>query len=178
MKKLIFLVLAAATVGTASAQLTWDARVGANVSQFTGGGDMLKFGLRAGVTADYAFSELFSLRPGIFFSMKGSSKDGDFAFKQDDAYNLSYIEVPVYAVFRLVESGNFGLRLGAGPYAAFLLNKSKALDPKKFDAGVGAMLDFSFGRFSFGPEVTYGFTKLNGVQKNNICYSLMFGYKF
>ena len=179
MKKCILILAAFFTVTAISAQITWDVRIGANVSQFTKGGDMLKLGLKAGVAMEYSFSDLFSLRPAVNFSMKGSSVDGDFGIKKSDTYNLSYIEIPVYAMFRIPVSGNFSLSIGAGPYAGILLNKPDGLEkPKTFDAGVGAMLDFNFGRFSFGPEVTYGFTEVTKAQKANICYSLTFGYKF
>lgn len=179
MKKGILILAAVFCAATVSAQITWDVRLGANVSQFTKGGDMMKLGLKAGVAMEYSFNDLFSLRPAVNFSMKGSSVNGDFAIKKKDSYNLSYIEIPVYAMFRIPVSQSFSMSVGAGPYAGILLNKPDGLEkPKNFDAGVGAMLDFNFGRFSFGPEATYGLTEVTKAQKSNICYSLTFGYKF
>ncbi|WP_295935977.1 porin family protein [uncultured Alistipes sp.] len=183
MKKTIILGLFLFFAFTAKAQLAWDVRLGANASQFSEGGAGFKLGVKAGVTAEYAFSKLFALRPGLYFSMKGSSDDKDFAVDFPTALNLSYLEVPVLASFRFRITERFGLAVHAGPYVAWRINKKPKLlsEVKSFDMGVNAALDFVFGRFSFGPDVQYGLTKVakvEGSNLHNINYSLVFGYKF
>lgn len=183
MKK-IFLVLMITTVAAvANAQVKWDVRVGVNVSQFSEGDAGLKLGLKAGVNAEFEFSELFALRPGLYFSMKGSSEDTKFASDFPSKANLSYIELPVLASFRFPVKNNFSLALNAGPYFACRVNKEPDMLPgvNTFDMGVEAGLDFVFGKFVFGPGVQYGLTeaaKYGTTKLHNINYSLTFGYKF
>ena len=184
MKKIFAVsIIMAAAVAVSNAQVNWDVRVGANVSQFSEGDAGLKLGLKAGVAMEYAFSDLFVLRPGLFFSMKGSSDDTKFAAGFPKDFNLSYIELPVLASFRFPVSGNFSLALNAGPYVACRINgKPDALpDSEAIDFGAEAGLDFVFGRFVFGPQVQYGLNKVAkvaGESYHNINYSLTFGMKF
>ncbi len=181
MKKTLILtaVLLCAAVA-ANAQFRLDVRAGANVSQFSEGDAGLKLGFKAGVTAEYGFSKLFALRPGVYFSMKGSSDTTDFAIDFPSSSNISYIEVPVLASFRFPVTKGFSLAVNAGPYAALRVNDSVP-GAERFDMGVDAGVDFVFGHFVFGPNAQYGLTKVasaGGVNYHNICYSLTFGYKF
>ena len=183
MKKILILTLIIAASVPSGAQLQWDARIGANVSQFSEGDAGMKLGLKAGVTAEYAFSDLFALRPGLYFSMKGSSGDTKFAADFPSAYNLSYIEIPVLASLRFRVTDGFKLALNAGPYFAYRINgKPEGLvGTKAFDMGAEAGLDFVFGKFAFGPAVQYGLTRTArfGDRKlHNINYSLTFGFRF
>ena len=183
MKKAIILGILLLTAFAANAQLRWDVRVGANVSQFSEGGAGLKLGVQAGVTAEYGFSKLFALRPGVRFSMKGSSDSWAFAAGFPKAFNLSYLEVPVLASFRFPITQGFALALNAGPSFNFRVNKAPALLPgvRSFDLGAEAGLDFVFRHLVFGPSAQYGLTNIasvNGEKYHNICYSFTIGYKF
>lgn len=179
-KRLILTAFLLFAAVAANAQLRWDVRLGANVSQFSEGNAGLKLGVKAGVTAEYGFSKLFALRPGVYFSMKGSSDTTDFASDFPTSTNISYIEVPVLVSFRLPITQGFGLAFNAGPYMAFRVNDSVA-GAERFDVGAEAGVDFVFGRFVFGPSAQYGLTKVftaGSDDMHNVCYSLTFGYKF
>lgn len=181
MKKLIFAILATVAVTSASAQFAWDARIGANASQFSEGGNMMKLGLKVGAGVEYGISDLFALRSGLYFSMKGASKDKDFAIGKEESINISYLDLPLMASFRFPVTSGFKLALNGGVYGALRLNDPDLVaDPATADFGVAAGLDFIFSqRFVMGAEVQYG---LADVAKNssmkNINYSLVFGYRF
>ena len=183
MKKTVILGILLLSALAANAQLRWDIRAGVNVSQFSEGGAGLKLGIKAGVSAEYGFSQLFALRPGLYFSMNGSSEDRNFASGFPAGCNLSYIELPVLASFRFPVTSGFALALNAGPYMACRINKEPKLMPSAstFDTGIEAGLDFVFGHFSFGPSAQYGLTnavKTDAMSLHNICYTLTLGYKF
>ena len=181
MSALLFLSTAAGF-----AQWTFDVRAGVNAATFDAGNTRMALGLKAGAGAEYAFSDLFALRPGLFFSMKGASLENArrFEYDGDKIYRSSYLEVPVWASFRFDVARNFRLAVNAGPYAGYRLGgKSKELtDVKDFDAGIGAGLDFLIGRrWVIGAEGQYGLmkvAKLANKSLNNINYSLVFGYRF
>ena len=182
MKKIILALVAIFAVTASYAQVSWDARIGANVSGFSEGSQKMKLAMKAGVNMDYSFSRLFSLRPGLFFSMKGASANDKFQFfSGGDTWNISYIELPVMASFHFPISGNFSLVANGGGYAAVRISQNdKSIgDLSAMDAGVDASLDLVFNRFVMGAEVQYG---LMDVVKNtkihNLNYSLTFGYKF
>ncbi len=183
MKKtiLIGVALVAMTFTTTSAQIVWDVRVGANASQFSEGGNGLKLGLKAGAGVEFAFSELFALKPGVNFSMKGSSVDGKFGIGEKESFNLSYLEVPVLASFRFPVTRGFSLALSVGPYGAYRLNNPDWADGlERFDAGVDGSLDFVFNRrFVIGAGAQYGLLDVSKDHSlKNINYSLTFGLKF
>ena len=168
------------------AQWTFDVRAGANASTFDVGETRQALGLKVGVGAEYAFSELFAVRPGLFFSMKGASQEGArrFEYDGDKIYRSSYLEVPVWASFRFKIAPGFRLALNAGPYAAYRIGgkKNGLTGIKDFDAGVAGGLDFLIGkRWLVGVEGQYGLAKVGKLENkslNNITYSLMVGYRF
>lgn len=183
MKKTLVFTILLFTAFAANAQLSWDVRVGANVSQFSKGSAGLKLGIQAGVTAEYGFTPLFALRPGLRFSMKGSSDSWSFASGFPSRYNLSYLELPVLASFRFRLSDKHVIAVNAGPYIGYRINKERKALPgsNAFEAGLEAGIDFIFGRFVFGPSAQYGLTKVATTGEgalHNLCYSLTFGYKF
>lgn len=186
MKRTILLSVVLVLFSTVGfAQWSFDLRAGANASTFSTGETRMAIGLKAGVGAEYAFSDLFAVRPGLFFSMRGAS-DGTHRFETngDRISRLSYLEVPVWASFRFDVARNFRLALNAGPYAAYRISgKPDGLtDVKDFDAGLAGGLDFLIGHhWVIGGEAQYGLTKVarwDTKKQNSITYSLMLGYRF
>ncbi|MDR2886189.1 MAG: PorT family protein [Rikenellaceae bacterium] len=182
MKKAILLAAALLALTAAKAQLTWEARLGAVVSKFTESDTKMKLGMKAGVGAQYAVSDLVAVRPGVYFTMKGASKDDSFAIGSGDSFNLSYLEIPVLASFRFPMTENFKLALSAGPYFGLRLNKPDGTEGLKTgDFGVNVGLDFIFGKAGkivLGPEIEYGLTKVGADDDKNLAYMLCLGYKF
>lgn len=184
MKKVIFVVLIMLVVSVCYAQMSWEARIGANLSGVSKGDVSMKFGAKAGVGIEYAFTSLFAIRPALFFSMKGAT-DGKspFDFSPDETLKLNYVEIPVLASFRFKVVENFSLALNAGPSFSCRLSKKPDLltDLNAFDIGANMGLDFVLHKkFVIGVEGQYGLSKLTdkGDEPHNINYSLSFGYKF
>ncbi len=183
MKKTIILLCFLAATAAANAQLSWDARVGANVSQMSEGKTRMKLGLKAGAGVEYGFSDLIGLRSGLWFSSKGYSLDKTFAIGGDKAVGLYYLELPVQAAFHFKVSEKFGLALNGGLYAAVKLNdpdELKAFDTNAFDTGVDVGLDFLLGNhFVVGGGVQYGFMEVvKDSGSKNLNYGITLGYRF
>lgn len=82
----------------------------------------LKTGFHAGLKADLFVSEGFYLQPGLIYSTKGAETKNNNSTRTQ---HLSYVELPVYALFK-PQLGAGRLLLGAGPYAAYgISGKSK-----------------------------------------------------
>ena len=184
MKKIFFTVTLIMTALVSNAQISFDVRVGANVSGIENSDAKMKLGLKAGAGIDYAFTEAFSLRPMLYYTSKGVSEGkSNLGFFPDKTTSLDYIQLPVLAAYHFKITDGFSLVANAGPYAAYLINEKNTDDAvkfNKFDAGVNAGLDFVFRRFVVGVEAEYGLSSLssNVSKLHNINYSLMIGYKF
>lgn len=185
MKKVILLMTMVLLCTLGFGQVSWDAHVGGNLSNFSKGDLQMKWGMKVGVGASHSFCELFALRSGLYFSMKGASvSDKKFGFNPDKTFKLSYLELlPVLAAFRLPVSSRFAFVLSGGPYLAYQVNKRLILGAEKvrrFDSGVQAGLDFEFGKYLVGVEAQYGLSRLYGASgaPHNVNYSLTCGYRF
>lgn len=182
MKRIIFIALLLLSVTAANAQLSWTTRAGVNLSGIENSDAALKFGWKAGAGLDYSFSKLFSLRPMLYYSTKGSATGKTFS--PDETLRLGYLELPVLASFHFDLGQNLFLVANAGPYFGYRISKSPSqteLKYGKFDAGANAGLDFVNHHFVIGIEAQYGFSKLAAAPSgklHNINYSLVFGYNF
>lgn len=185
MKKMIFVAALMLSVGVANAQLSWTARVGANVSGIENADSQMKLGWKVGAGVDYALSNLFSVRSMLYYSARGSSEGSStMGFFPDKVLKLGYIELPVLGSFHFPLGKNTSLVANAGPYFAYRITKSPAqtaIDYKKMDVGINAGLDFDIKKFVIGVEAQYGMANLARTAAgnlHNINYSLVFGYKF
>lgn len=185
MKKMILMAAFALSVGLANAQISWMARVGANVSGIENADSQMKLGWKVGAGADYSFSKLFSVRSMLYYSTKGSTQGSStMGFFPDEALKLGYLEMPVLGSFHFALGKNTSLAANVGPYIAYRITKSPSdtpIDYKKFDAGIDCGLDFGIKKFVIGVEAQYGIAtlaKTAGDNLHNITYALTFGYKF
>ena len=69
MKTFLFAVFFVLTAMVTTAQTTVDARLGGTLSGLSEGDWTMKFGLKAGLGVDHAFTDLFALRSGLFFEL-------------------------------------------------------------------------------------------------------------
>lgn len=185
MKKMILMAVLILSVGAANAQMSWTARVGANVSGIENSDSNMKLGWKIGAGFDYAFTKLFSVRPMLYYTTKGSTNGkSTMGFSPDETLKFGYLEIPVLASFHFPLGKNTALVANAGPYFAYRINQSpkhSAIDYKKFDTGINCGLDFEIKKYVIGVEAAYGFTalaKTTAGNLHNINYSLCFGYKF
>ena len=183
MKKTVLAMISVLMVSTTFAQVSWDVRIGSNLSGLSQGDLTSKFGVKSGFGVEYAFSELFAIRPALFYSVKGAS-DGNtpFDFSPKNTTKLNYIEVPVLASFRFQVAEKFGITLNVGPSLGYCVSEKPVTftELNYFDFGANMGLDFVFNtKFVVGVESQYGISELaKDSNMHNINYSLMFGYRF
>ncbi len=140
-----------------------------------------RFGWHAGVYGQLFSTEAFAIQPEINFSTKGtgitygSVGPGGINLHHDQKINLSYIDIPVLAVFKLGPVAE----IQAGPYWAYLLNaeiRNNDGDPNNefdtqdrrnfddWDYGLVGGIGFNLGRGAqLGVRYNYG---LNEIAKS------------
>lgn len=131
MKKSVFVVLFALVSVAGFSQITgWNAKVGMNVSNWTTDDLKAKIGYRVGFGTEYAFNDMWSLQPSLFFSTKGAKADsGEFlGSKVKMSVNQMYLELPVMAAARFKVADNTNLVVSAGPYFAYGVGGKSKID--------------------------------------------------
>lgn len=130
MKKSVLFVMFALISAAGFSQITgWNAKVGMNVSNWTTDDMKAKVGFRVGFGTEYAFNDMWSLQPSLFFSTKGTKADSGDAMeaKAEVTVNQMYLELPVMAAARFNVADNANLVVSAGPYFAYGIGgKTKA----------------------------------------------------
>lgn len=189
MKKSVLFVLFALISVAGYSQITgWNAKVGMNISNYTGDADMnAKVGFKLGGGFEYAFDETWSLQPSLFVSNKGAKLD-------QLTINAYYLELPIMAAARFNVANNTNVVINAGPYLACGIAGKQKLDMdnvvykddtfgddglKRFDAGLGVGVALELGKIIVGLDGQFG---LVDVQKlgnpKNMNFSIVLGYKF
>ena len=184
MKKLLTTAIALAVGLTASAQITWNVKLGGGMAMCSsdGDGDMKgKIVGKIGVGIEKPLSTNFSLMPSLEIALKGTKWEdemyyGGYNVDVEETYSPIYVQIPILAAYRFNISNDWNLTLKAGPYCAYGITgdvTAKAsidglsdsesqdmfsdLDAKRFDAGVDVGVDFEYHRFVFGLEYERGF---------------------
>lgn len=122
---------------------------------------------------DIGISENFSFQPGLSLQGKGAKsdiKDDDSGANFKSTENISYLEIPLNAVYYL-PAGSGKVFLGAGPYAAFgLFGKSKAemsgFPSVSEDASFGNGENDTVTPMDFGLNFMAGYRLDNGILLN------------
>lgn len=150
----------------------------------------LKTAFHAGVEADLAVDDKFSIRPGIVYSGQGADySDSEFS----GTVNLDYLNVPVLASYEVAD----GLTLQAGPQVGFLLSATDKedgepdMDVKEFVKSTDIGLNFGLGYelangLNINARYNLGLTDLNddadleaeGVNWKNSVIQVSIGYRF
>ena len=122
----------------------------------------MKIGYHFGGVVELGITDNFIIAPGILYSLKGAQDKDNSSIKD----NLSYLEIPINAKYRL-ESG---LNFFAGPYAAFILSAKVTdgttdVDVKDFVESTDFGLNFGLG---FDMESGLGFSAQYGLGLSNI----------
>ncbi|MDR3816840.1 MAG: porin family protein [Bacteroides sp.] len=189
MKKCILFILFALVSVVGFSQITgWNAKVGMNISNYTGDADMnAKIGFKLGGGFEYAFDNTWSLQPSLFVSSKGA--------KQDElTINAYYLELPVMAAARFDVANNTNVVINAGPYLACGIAGKSKVDMgnveykentfgdgglKRFDAGLGVGVALELGQIIVGLDGQFGLVDVQKVgNPKNMNFSIVLGYKF
>ncbi len=147
---------------------------GFNISNLTSG-DVhdrnARPGFHAGVYGQLFASEAFAIQPELNFSTKGNKVTSTFGvIDQETKFNLSYLDVPILAVFKL---GNVA-EIHAGPYWAYLVGANidtdgdlgddfQQLDRDNFDDwdyGLVGGIGFNLGHVQLGARYNYGLNEI------------------
>lgn len=134
-----------------------------------------RFGFHAGVYGQLFSSQAFALQPEVNFSTKGNKADYNVGvIQQETKLNLSYIDIPVLAVFKLGRAAE----IHAGAYWAYLVGANidtdgdlgddfRRVDRDNFDDwdyGLVGGLGFNLGEGAqLGARYSYG---LNEIAKS------------
>lgn len=190
MKKLLSLLVFALFAITASAQITWNAKVGGGISTciYSEGADwdnkIHPVG-KIGVGMEYPLSSNFSLMPSAEIAYKGAKWGYDHSFVIEDipfeghlrtVIDIFYFQIPVLGAYRFNLSDHMNLVAKAGPYFAFgfagnVKNSedsfnvsngvfSEEVGGKRFEVGLDFGIDFEFKRYVVGAEYEFGLTPI------------------
>ncbi|WP_303012103.1 porin family protein [uncultured Bacteroides sp.] len=197
-KGLIFVLFALVSIVSYS-QISWNAKVGMNMSNFTGDMDTdMRIGFNVGVGMEYQFSDMWSIQPSLMLSQKGGKYDKD---GESVKYNPMYLEIPVLAAARFAVADNQNIVVKAGPYFAVgIAGKAKyefdgetekgdffgdgddQFGAKRFDCGLGVGVAYEINKFFVDLTGEFGLTKLYDVEEGsapkNMNFSIGVGYKF
>lgn len=156
MKRVLLVLVCAASFTALNAQVKFGANAGLNLSNIVGddAGDLkMKPGFHVGVHALIPVSTQFGVQPELVFSTQGA-KDED-----DVKYNLNYLNLPVLATLTTA-SGFFAQ---AGPQIGFLMSAKAKADGESVDIKEGfKSTDFSLalgvgfaGQSGFGAKARF-----------------------
>lgn len=187
-------------------RVTWGVRGGLNVSNIHVSVDKLgasldsKVGYRFGVSADIAIVKSFAISTGLYYSAKGAKADGGIYDPEFDEYDTdkltispAYLELPIYASYRVNFAEASQLQINFGPYLAYGVNgKVKLGDDKvdvfgddgfrRFDAGLGVGAGYTFNHFYVGLDYQFGLANIadtGGIGKiTNRNFNISIGYNF
>lgn len=126
-----------------------------------------RYGFHAGVYGQLFANEGFAIQPELNFSTKGNKVSYNFGIiDQETKFNLSYLDVPILAVFKLGDAAE----IHAGAYWAYLVGANidtdgdlgddfRQLDRDNFDDwdyGLVGGIGFNLGDIQIGARYNYG----------------------
>ncbi len=130
-----------------------------------------RYGFNLGLYGQVLSSDVFAIQPELLFSTKGSKIEyGGALFDQTVKYNLSYLDLPILAVFKLGDAAE----IHVGPYVGYLLGASISHDGdlgsgadeidkdhlKSFDYGLSGGFGLNFGNLQVGARYNFGLAEL------------------
>jgi len=149
----------------------------------------VRSGFQGGLIADCPINDAFAIQPGARFAMQGFAdkytSNGDVTRN----FSLFYLQIPVYAQYKMIIAEETHLLFQAGPYAGFGLfgrqafyrrGKTQELsDSQKkitfgvnkdiqnnIDYGIGAGVGIEFYRFQFVANYDFGLNQSTFYKKD------------
>lgn len=158
LRNLFFIFL---TIGSLSAQRSFDAAATFGMTASQLGGDSIsgfnKLGIVAGLKLSYPISEKFDVSMDLLYAQKGSRSSLGFSNNDNDATTLHYLELPVYVSVNdwYIEKDDFH-RVGAfaGLTYGYLFSVTTSNNIL-----TGQELDFKSNDISGRMGIYYSFTK-------------------
>lgn len=187
------------------AKFEWGIRAGLNVSTLSFSWDepdkKSKVGFNAGVALNFPINNSFYINSGLFYTTKGvkfSGENGRSYFKE--TCNMGYVELPIYASYRLNFAEASQLQVNFGPYLAVGVNGKDKYESdygydeaevfnsdeggfKRFDCGLGVGVGYTFHKVYLGLNYQFGLLNIvkdadenESVKTRN--FSISVGYNF
>ena len=134
-----------------------------------------RYGFHAGVYAQLFASEAFAIQPEVNYSTKGNKVTTAVGvIDQETKFNLSYLDIPVLAVFKLGDAAE----IHAGAYWAYLVGANIDTDGDlgngfiefdrdnfdDWDYGLVGGIGFNLGAVQLGARYNYG---LNTIARSS-----------
>jgi opacity protein-like surface antigen len=139
MKKILFSAILLATGFVNAQEIKFGAKLGLNVSNFSGDVTDSKslIGAQIGGFAEIAISDKFAIQPELLFSMQGaktnySETDVDYSYSEASKTKLNYLNIPVLAKYSLSEK----FSILAGPQFGILMSAKEDFDVSETISGV------------------------------------------
>ncbi|MBL7713711.1 MAG: PorT family protein [Chitinophagaceae bacterium] len=184
MKKILLFAAVLFTAGQASAQISIAPEAGIQMTDLrmsssdSSLGDFgYKTGFRAGVNFAAELND-FSIHAGAFYTTKGA-KSESFGVKL--TINMTYIDIPVYVNYNILNKSGNKLFVGVGPYLSYCMSgKIKAkgsflgqsIDQSE-DLNIGSSATDQIRSLDFGGNANIGFISAMGLYAR-ASYSLGF----
>ena len=131
MKKFLFSAVVLFTVISNAQDVKFGAKVGLNISNFSGDVAESKslIGAQLGGFAEIGISDKFAIQPELVFSMQGakteySESDVDYSYSEESKSKLNYLNVPILAKYYVADK----FALLAGPQFGFLISAKENYD--------------------------------------------------
>lgn len=125
----------------------------------------------AGISADFNLVQSFSINSGVFYTGKGA-KD----------FSADFIEIPVYASYRLNFAEASQLQVNVGPYLDFGVSGDAfkdGVEGKRFQMGLGLGAGYTWHKIYLGLQYQWGLTEVIKDSKAHWdCFSIALGYNF
>ena len=133
-----------------------------------------KWGFHAGLNVDINIVKSFAVETGLYYTVKGAKMG--YIFEDEGA--LSYIQLPVLALFRLPVAEATNVQLKAGGYMGYLIEEPETLSVKKPDVGVIVGAGISYKKFYLGLQYELGLYEVLSVEDKNRNLAISIGYDF
>ncbi|MDR0832911.1 MAG: PorT family protein [Candidatus Symbiothrix sp.] len=186
MKKVVLVMLIALSAVTMNAQgIKFGVTAGLNFSNWSGDvkDAKMKTGFQAGVVADFALTESFSIAPELLFAQRGTKFE---AGDESSTYTLNYLQLPINALYKFSIADDSKLFIFAGPYVGYGLSgtvkekfdgESDSGDIKfgsgdgklnPLDFGINAGVGYQYTKFFIKAQYGLGFGNLSNSSKESI----------
>jgi hypothetical protein len=175
MKKILLLLISAASFSTIHAQVRFGLKAGMNLANITNsGGGTTRVGFNGGVQTNIPVTSQFSVQPEIMYSSQGAKGDNDAVAV------LNYINIPILFQY----NNHSGFFAHTGPQFGFLLNakhKQGNVTTDLTDVFKSSDFSWAFGggylfssRFGFNARYNLGFTKIvkDGSSSKNVVFQV------
>lgn len=190
MKKLFLMaVVMLASVASyaqhATGSFTLQPKVGLNIASLTkSDGADPRFGVAAGVEAEYQATDIFGISAGLLYSMQGNK------FKESGVTTtnkIDYINIPILANVYVAK----GLAVKLGVQPGFKVNDEYKISggghsiegdvdkAKSFDFSIPVGLSYEISNVVLDARYNFGCTKVfDGADCRNSVFQITLGYKF